>query len=184
MFEGLQVMFTTPISVTELKNYWRRWESSQNEAFYIIPISCMPPWRDVCSQLRWRSRLLEPWSFSRKRWNHCGVYRLVALASDNQLESPAVLSRICGQDTTGTLYIGDAGDLGNRLNQLRRSLRGGERSHHAATILRDTPLLEFPSIRLAVSALFTGKSTGLVEKHMVMAYINSFGDTPPLNYRI
>lgn len=179
-------MYTQQISVYELEKYWKEWETSENEVFHILPISCMPPWHDICSELNWKIRLVEPGYFSGKHYGYCGVYRLIGLASENDVSKPAALSRVCAQDTTGTLYIGEAGNLSGRLNQLRRSLRShrGERSHHAASILRDTPLLDFPTIKLAVGMLFTGKSTGLVESHLMKAYINSFGDTPPLNYRI
>jgi hypothetical protein len=91
---------------------------------------------------------------------------------------------VCGQDTTGTLNIEHAGNLNNRLNQLRRSLLGSEKPHGAYR-LKDIPLLEkqFSSNKLAIALLFTGNSPSLVEGDLIKAYMNSFGDTPPLNYR-
>ena len=68
-------------------------------------------------------------------------YRLFGLTSEGDINAPAILNRVCGQDTTGTLNIGHAGNLNNRLNQLRRSLLGSEKPHGAYR-LKDIPLLE------------------------------------------
>jgi hypothetical protein len=56
--------------------------------------------------------------FDMKRYGYCGVYRLIGLASEGDLTQPAPPNRLCGQDTTGTLYIGSAKSLHGRLNQL------------------------------------------------------------------
>ena len=149
-----------------------------------IPIERMPPWDDLCSLLPWELRLIEDVSFGRKRYGYCGVYRLFGLTSEGDINAPAILNRVCGQDTTGTLNIGHAGNLNNRLNQLRRSLLGSEKPHGAYR-LKDIPLLEkqFSSNKLAIALLFTGNSPSLVEGDLIKAYMNSFGGTPPLNYR-
>jgi hypothetical protein len=51
-------------------------------------------------------------------------------------------------------------------------------------MLRQIALLDFPSDRLGIALLFTGSATRGVERDLIHAYINSFGDAPPLNYRI
>jgi hypothetical protein len=46
-----------------------------------------------------------------------GVYRLVAL-DPNDVSAPSLLGRVCGNDPSGTLYIGCATWLRRRLGQL------------------------------------------------------------------
>jgi hypothetical protein len=90
----------------------------------------------------------------------------------------ATLNRVYGQDISGTLYIGETGNLSSRLNQLRLS------THGAIRALRRIPLLNYPSNKLGVALLFTGRDTSGVERDLIHAYMNSFGDTPPLNYKL
>jgi hypothetical protein len=114
-----------------------------------------------------------------------GVYRLIALASKGDLSKPAILNRACGQDTSGTLYIGEASNLSRRLNQLRRSAgHRRERSHGAIGMLRLIARLDYPAEKLGIALMFTGRDTRAVERDLLHAYINSFGDTPPLNFRL
>jgi hypothetical protein len=70
--------------------------------------------------------------------------------------------------------------------QLRRSARSHrpERSHGAIEMLRQIPILDFPLNKLGVALLFTGHDTTGVERDLIHAYMNSFGDTPPLNYKL
>ena len=170
-------MYTQQVSVYELKKYWRTVDGlAEGDRMEEIPLFYMPPWNDLCSELDWKSCLLEDAYFSRKHHRYCGVYRLIGLASEGDLTRPATLSRLCGQDTTGTLYIGYASSLNKRLNQLRQG------SHNAVRMLRSVPLLKFPSKSLAIAFLFTGLAARAVERDLIRAYMNSFGDTPPLNY--
>ncbi len=179
-------MYTAPISADELKQYWNALDAmTEGESMACIPLCYMPPWNDVCSQLNWQSYLLDGGYFSQKRFGYCGVYRLFALAAENDLSRPAKFNRVCGADTTGTLYIGEAGFLHERLNKLRRSMTShSEHSHNAARMLRSIPVLKMPPEKLAVAVLFTGRSTRGVESDLLQAYMNTFGDTPPLNYKL
>ena len=138
----------------------------------------MPPWQEICSDLSWHTYLLDGGYFQKKHFGRCGVYRLVALEDAGNVKKPATFSRIRGQDPTGTLYIGETGWLNERLNQMRR----GE--HNAMQTLRRVPVLDFPRAKLAISLLFTGTSTRFIEQSLFDAYMKTFGDTPPLNYKI
>ena len=93
---------------------------------------------------------------------------------------------MCGEDVTGTLYIGEAGDLSLRINQMRRTARshGSERSHGAISMLRLISRLDYPREKLGVALMSTGKLTRAIERDLLYAYINSFGEMPPLNYRL
>ena len=51
-------------------------------------------------------------------------------------------------------------------------------------MLKRIPLLQFPPNKLAVALLFTGLRTRSVESDLIEADMNSFGDTPPLNYKL
>ena len=177
-------MHSAQYSVGMLREYWKRAES---EGMISLSISEMPPWNDLCSELSWEFHSIDSRHFSAKHHGGCGVYRLIALASEDDLTKPATLNRVCGQDTTGTLYIGEAGDLSTRLNKLRRSalVRSFrfERSHGAINMLRKIPVLNYPPNKLAVALCFTDPLTNLIEQHLIYAYINSFGEMPPLNYK-
>jgi hypothetical protein len=175
-------MSTQRATVHELKEHWEKPIDTRKEGDF-ISLSRMPPWNDICSELDWGLYLVDGGRFSRKQHGYCGVYRLIALASEGDATKPAVLNRLCGQDTTGTLYIGCARRLSDRLNQLRRSLRGREDTHGAIRMLNRIPLLDYPTDRLAIALLFTFREFERVEGDLLEAYMNSFGDTPPLNFR-
>jgi hypothetical protein len=174
-------------SVSLLKEYWKKFSTLPvGESMLSISISQMPPWDDLCSELGWEFHTIVDGYFSARNHGFCGVYRLIALASEGDLTKPAILNRVCGQDRTGTLYIGEASNLSIRLNQLRRTARSGsrERSHGAIRMLRRIPPLNLPSNRLGIALLRTITQTCLVEGNLIDAYINSFGDAPPLNYKL
>jgi hypothetical protein len=121
-----------------------------------------------------------------------GVYRLIGL---NDAGKPASLDRICGNDRTGTLYIGCEGKnfaVRSRLSKLVRSLReprGRGRGvhiyneeHNAGSRLRRHPILSqrFPVSKLAITWCYSAECY-LAERALLDAYFASFGDTPPLN---
>jgi hypothetical protein len=165
-------MHSLQLNVGMLREHWERADAlAVGESIGMISISQMPPWNDLCSELDWEFHTLDDESFSSKRHGYCGVYRLVALASEGDLRNFVSLNRVCGQDTTGTLYIGEAKSLSNRLNQLRRSARSHrpERSHGAISMLRQIPILDFPLNKLAVALLFTGRHTAGVETDLIHA---------------
>jgi hypothetical protein len=177
-------MQTQVVSVCELKEYWAKVDAlAVGEWIGVIPLFYMPLWIDICSELSWEFHRVEGGYFSAKSHGFYGVYRLIALEEDD-LTKPVTLNRVGGQDTSGTLYIGEAKSLSNRLNQLRRSASSHEGSHGAISMLRQIRLLDFPPNKLGIALLFTGRHTRGVERDLIHAYINSFGDAPLLNYRL
>jgi hypothetical protein len=178
-------MYTQQVSARELEQHWKALEL-QGGSMDCIPRRYLPAWNDLCSHLAWEVYRLDDGYFSKKYFGCCGVYRLVGLESESDLRKPVPLNRVCGQDISGTLYIGEAGSLNNRLNQLRRTLLRKENSHNAASVLKHMHVLKskFSPNKLAVAVMFTGRSTRYVENNLLEAYMNSFGDTPPLNYEL
>jgi hypothetical protein len=172
-------MQVAPIRVYELKKHWKAVEAlAEGESVESIRPGRMPPWNEICSELGWEKHLLTDGHFSNKSHGYCGAYRLVGLTSENDLKTPVTLNRVCGQDVTGTLYIGEAGSLHERLNQIRLS------THDGVKMLNSYSPLKIPLNRLAIALLFTGRSHRSVEGDLNHAYIKSFGELPPLNHRI
>jgi hypothetical protein len=170
------------LTVSQLEARWREIDAAEpGSAFVGLTIREMPPWNDICSKLTWELHLLDDCSFSSKHHGSCGVYRLIALESEGDLTRPAALNRVCGQDISGTLYIGEASDLSRRLNRLRRS---GWGSHGAISMMRQIPHLNYLLKKIGIALLFTVRDTRGVEGDLIRAYMNSFGDTPPLNYKL
>lgn len=178
---------THTISLEDLQEYWRHLHGLKDgELIRVLSIYEMPPWEKICSRLDWRVHRLGGGYFTDKNYGRRGVYRLIALKVANDLKSVATLNRVCGEDPTGTLYIGEATNLATRVNQMRRTARGrrNECSHSAMLMLKRIQRLDYPPEKLGVAMMFTGRSTRGVEKDLLRAYINSFGEMPPLNYRI
>lgn len=115
--------------------------------------------------------------------NSRGVYRLIGL-SFSDIFDPAQIGRVCGIDTTGTLYIGRARDLCGRLGQLTRSLRKNPRGNeHGAAVLLDAMNalhIFFGNEKLAVSWAYVDDETQ-IERELIAAYADEFGEAPPLN---
>jgi hypothetical protein len=117
-----------------------------------------------------------------------GVYRLVGLTDDLDATAPATLDRVCGRDQTGTLYIGHARRLPNRLVPFVRSLKPprGQRhrlnSEHPAgkRLLESILSNQFPTNRLAITWAYD-PLCGIMESILFGRYLSSFGETPPLN---
>jgi hypothetical protein len=117
-----------------------------------------------------------------ERWRqHCkgpGVYRLIGLRG---ALTPACISRACGTDRTGTLYIGHSINLYTRVGNLVRAHRSNDGiSHHAA--FPDKLKGRFPIRRLGVS--WQGVDSKWIrnrETELIDDYIAEFGDRPPLN---
>lgn len=176
------------ISVDDLQEHWRELHSlKEGELIRALSIFEMPPWNAICEKLDWRQYRLSGGYLTAKKSGRPGVYRLFALEEDDNLSKPATLTRVCGDDKTGTLYIGEARDLSARINQMRRSARerpGGERSHGAITMLRQIPRLHRPRTKLGVALMFTRRLTRAIERDLLYSYINSFGEMPPLNYKL
>ena len=171
--DNTPILNREPISALGLRAYWKRIDAGQE--FNTLPSWQMPPWTEICEDLNWHLYPLGGGYFQKKHHGYQGVYRLFGLAEEGDATKPATLNRACGQDPTGTLYIGKSGTINVRLNQMRKS------RHNAIDRLRCAHLLNFPIEKLAVGFLFTGRSIGLIESYLVQAYMNSFGDSPPLN---
>lgn len=176
------------LSVEQLQTYWREIATSPaGSIFRALHLFEMPPWDEICSQLAWEFHLPNDGYFPRNEFGFHGVYRLVALATDRDLEHPVILNRAVGRDVSGTLYIGESGDLGRRLNEARRSGWGSrnERSHGAIEMLKDIRSLNYLPHRIGIAVLFTeSPDTRGIERDLIRSYMNTFGDTPPLNYRL
>ena len=129
-----------------------------------------------------------------------GVYRLVALA-DSAKNNPQPISRLCGTDQTGTLYVGMEGvcfDSKGRFGQLIRSARDvhhGRRlfkryndEHYAGLRLRSHSILNtlFPPDKLAVEWRYVEDklAASQAERELFDLYFHCFGDTPPLTFRM
>lgn len=116
---------------------------------------------------------------------YCGVYRLVALADDDKLISPKAIGRLCGEDKTGTLYVGRETynfKERSRLSQLVRSLRYGRGEHVAGVFIHHRLSSRFPLNRLAITWCYENLA-GLAERELFGCYRSSFGELPPLNER-
>jgi hypothetical protein len=111
--------------------------------------------------------------------NRKGVYRLIALRSKSNL-SPARLSRVCGIDETGTLYIGASdASLFNRVGGLVMT------HHHEYKSNPHRPLSprlakRFREDKLAVSWEYTDAPYDR-EQRLLVAYESVFGELPPAN---
>lgn len=169
-------------TVEELEKYWeyRKTVKIGDVLEIYIETERMPPWGDICSELPWMRRGVGT-AFRQKVHGYSGVYRLVGLTIEGDVGTPAIITRLHGQDTTGTLYIGKAGQLHQRLNQFRRSLIR-EMSHEAAYTYRESRIMQEKFPRLAFAMLETPANMAFgVEQDLIRAYLNSFGDSPPLN---
>lgn len=185
-------MYGRQVTARELQRYWAEVGSlGPGQEFGNIELWHMPPWDDLCANLQWELHLVGDGYFGKKEYGFRGVYRLIGLAAEGDLNKPITFNRVCGHDTTGTLYIGKTVSLSNRANQLQRSILdgGGLSPHNAAYNLATIPVLNAIVKRFAIALLSTDVGpvdvdSRLVEKDLLKAYMNSFGDTPPLNYSL
>lgn len=112
--------------------------------------------------------------------NAAGAYRLIAM--DVELHIPMAISRVCGIDWTGTLYLGASLKLENRINSLVRTysndLNGGGHTP-VAQILSE----KYPSRLLGVSwrLVDEGLSPFELEYELMGLYVNEHGEPPPMN---
>lgn len=140
-------------------------------------------WYDL-DNLNWKEKealpILSPWPPDLKPG--AGVYRLVALdGSDGRVRIP----RVCGEDRSGTLYIGAANSLEGRVCGLRATLRPQDyksSSHQAGLLLlRGTRMHSaFPTEILATIWALAEDPRG-TERELIAAYVREFGEGPPLN---
>lgn len=176
------------LTTSQLEEHWReRQGASPGTVFHSLSLRQMPPWSEICSKLGWEFHLPDDRHFTSKNHGYHGVYRLIALASERDLTGPATLNRVAGQDASGTLYIGETGNLARRLNELQRSGWGHrhEDSHGAIGMLKQIGCLDFFPNKVGIALFFTTLSdTRSVERDLIRSYMSSFGDTPPLNYKL
>ena len=174
--------------MSQLEERWRQFDAAApGTSFPALLFWEMPPWADVCSDLDWEFHLPDDGYFTSRHHGYWGVYRLIALAAERDLTKPATLNRVAGQDASGTLYIGETGNLARRLNQMRRSGWGdrNEDSHGAIGMLKQIACLDFLPNKVGIALHFTAVGDSKrVESDLIRAYMNSFGDTPPLNCRL
>jgi hypothetical protein len=138
-------------------------------------------WDESLNLLKWEKlKVSEPWP---PNWKpRSGVYRLVMLASSGGL--PMAIPRVCGEDISGTLYIGQAGSLEGRVNELRKTLRPDDfkGSHGAGKLLLGTEVLKekFATENLETKWALCDNPQE-IEQQLLNAYAIQFGEGPPLN---
>jgi hypothetical protein len=157
----------------------------RNQSHYV---SVELEWNDGCtlSELRKNPRPGLPGDY-KNEWN--GVYRIYSMET--------VIPRVCGQDHTGTLYVGQAGSGRGKWSTLRTrisSIANGD--HHAIMHWRfnDAMRRTFPTESLAVEWAYLNGSRyhkkGVPVADAIRAeglllgnYRDSFGELPPWNHK-
>jgi len=117
-----------------------------------------------------------------------GVYRIYA--------QDKTINRLCGDDTTGTLYIGCAGTGRQNWSILRSRIKAiVDRDHHGLHNWNviDKVQQQFPWNVLAVQWAYTGRSLDhkgddvaeaeFAEAFLLGSYNEAFGELPPWNQR-
>jgi hypothetical protein len=115
-----------------------------------------------------------------------GVYRIFAP------EIP--IPRCCGEDPTGTVYLGCVGSRGRNWSILRTRIQSIlKQNHHAITNwgLNDVLTQKYPWGSLSVEWAYTGKRLNykgesipeaiMAEGYLLSCYRDSYGELPPLN---
>jgi hypothetical protein len=175
------------ISVLELREHWDAVANLKDgDAIMSLHSHHLPVWEDVCEQLPWDTYRINGGYFSGKNHGFYGVYRLFALDVAGDVRRPTTFNRLCGQDPTGTLYVGHSNSLHSRLNQLRRSFNEyrPEGSHAVPRALKALPGLAIPASNIAVAVMFTNRLPRMIERDLLRVYISTYGDAPPLNYQL
>lgn len=125
----------------------------------------------------WETTRLESGAWDQR----AGVYRLIGLEDTTGL-SPAVIQRVCGNDVTGTLYIGAAEVLRNRIGSLVQTLRPDIFRSAPHKSLTAKLAARFPTDSLAISWEFSDRPWDR-ENELLQAYVAEFGELPPHNRR-
>jgi hypothetical protein len=119
--------------------------------------------------------------------HHGGVYRIFV--------PDTAIDRCCGQDETGTLYIGLAGTRRNWSNLRTRVQQILNKDHHATAYWGRDGVLprKFPWETLAIHWAYTGDRVNYegktisgafaAEGMLLSNYHDSFGEYPPLNQK-
>jgi hypothetical protein len=143
-------------------------------------------WSDphLLSSLRPRRNGLLPSSRYSSQWS--GVYRMFL--------PDTTINRFCGNDPTGTLYLGKAGTGAKSWSILQTRIRAIAKGEHHATRswdYIDVIRQKHPWESLAVDWAYTGERTDykgdtilaapLAETWLLRCYNDSYGEYPPLN---
>jgi hypothetical protein len=108
-----------------------------------------------------------------------GVY----LLSVRRGSRPRTIRRLLGSDRQGALDIGESSDLSTRIYNLRRCAFADRKTGHmAGWRYRYLALHEKLRGTLMVSWK-TGPQSYQLEAETMAAYLNAFGELPPLNYK-
>ena len=120
------------------------------------------------------------------KWNHVlldfpGVYRLVALDGDGSM-MPRVCKRLCGDDESGTLYVGQSAYLHGRVSLLV----GSTDPASPVQAYRKLPeiLMRTFSVECLAVTWQRSDSADLAwsrEGDLLRNYVTTFGELPPLN---
>jgi hypothetical protein len=120
----------------------------------------------------------------KSQWS--GVYRIFSPNTN--------IGRSCGQDSTGTLYVGKAGTAVKNWSILRNRIQAIVNERHHATNNWNHPIRQrFPWSSLAIEWAYTGEKlhqgkpipeAGIAESFLLLSYRDSFGELPPWNEKI
>lgn len=112
-----------------------------------------------------------------------GVYRLVAVDPGG---NPVAIRRVCGDDASGTLYMGQGGSVFGRIGLLRRTLRPDYKpGDHPAGIryLRIGRLKTRLDLPFLATSCALSEPPDQAEGRLIESYVAEFGELPPLNRR-
>ncbi|QUM75797.1 hypothetical protein HWV00_05880 [Moritella sp. 24] len=116
--------------------------------------------------------------------NKPGIYILRSGCED----SPTPVSRICGEDKDGILYIGISSPLtGGRVSELKKSLapKQATKGHLAGVRYQANDILKtkypYETLYLELIVADTSKDAGIMEGKRLAAYVDKYGELPPFN---
>lgn len=112
--------------------------------------------------------------------DHPGVYRLVVLEENGG--APRPLARICGEDPSGTLYVGASRKLANRLTSLVQTYSADYKSgSHTPMIKKLADMYPSKLLHITCKAIAIADDPFDFEYRLVTDYVKEFGEPPPLN---
>lgn len=111
-----------------------------------------------------------------------GVYKLFSSSAESG--EAVSIPRLLGEDREGILYIGMAASFLDRVIELKKSIAPGyaSRAHECGARFKDHPFISqhFPYEKLFVT-LIAADDPKLAEREALQAYLEQFGELPPLN---
>ncbi|WP_375203834.1 hypothetical protein [Hyphococcus sp.] len=122
------------------------------------------------------------WPASDVLKNEPGIYEILSVDHNGD---PLSINRFCGVDKFGVLYIGRSFHMRRRLRAFANMiLNNSKRGHVAGRTYRTSPKIK--KIASPESLIFCFKHLDDVaseESSLLKAYVNKFGEVPPLNGR-